>query len=128
MDNIKNKPSLLPEGNKIKSFKIIPQDVRQLPVGTKIKINCTYPWQSNEGVIVKTPEGKKDKFGQWIDNGNYVAHYPYCRLEEVGEKREETKNKQNDLIIDLGKKEKKEVKPLRLFEELRPFFSWGGGK
>ena len=142
MDNIKNKPSVLSESIKVESFNIIPQDVRQLPVGTKVKINCLYAYQSNEGIIVETPEGKSDKFGQWIDNGNYSAHYPYCRFEEVGEKTKKIimeekvemieDEKKDNLIIDLMKEKivkNKEISSsliIRKYKRKFPVYKRGG--
>ena len=100
--------------------------IPQLPVGTKVKINCLYAYQSNEGIIVETPEGKSDKFGQWIDNGNYTAHYPYCRFEKIEEE------KKDNLIIDLMKEKivkNKEISSsliIRKYKRKFPVYKRGG--
>ena len=63
-----------------------------LPIGMKVKINCTYPWQATEAVIVETPAEHLDIpddhpysliHGQWMNDGENIFHFPFSRFEAI---------------------------------------------
>ena len=63
-----------------------------LPIGTRVKINCTYPWQTTEAVIVETPTKHLNipddhpyspLHGQWMNDGKITFHLPFSRFEAI---------------------------------------------
>ena len=63
-----------------------------LPIETRVKINCTYPWQTTEAVIVETPTKHlciPDDHpyslihGQWMNDGKITFHFPFSRFEVI---------------------------------------------
>ena len=67
-----------------------------LPIGTRVRINCTYSWEATEAVIVETPTkylSIPDSHpyslihGQWMNDGKITFHFPFSRFEAIENSR-----------------------------------------
>lgn len=63
-----------------------------LAAGTKVEINCTYPWQGTEAVIIKAPaeylnvpdeHPYSQVHGQWMNDGEITFHLPFSRFKAI---------------------------------------------